>query len=59
MTKWPKYKDSYTVKITYDKYGRARATIPAPLVAGFDMPNTLTFELNSGTITAKFERKVS
>lgn len=57
MPKWSGNERSFKVAITYDKHGRAKATIPAPLIQGFDRPDTVTFDLDSGRVTAKFERK--
>lgn len=57
MPKWSNRSSRYTVKITYDKHGRAKATIPAPIIAGLGRPDTLTFELGDGKIIARFERR--
>lgn len=59
MPKWSKKASKWPVKIVYDKHGRARATIPAPIILGFDKPDTLTFAMINGQIFAYFERKMS
>jgi len=45
VPRWSRRADKFTVKITYDKRGRAKATIPSPLIMGFDKPDSLTFVL--------------
>lgn len=54
MAKWHKRAAKFTVKISYDKYGRAKATIPAPIIAGLNRPDSLTFVLGPGEIIVKF-----
>ena len=54
MTKWHKRASKFTVKIAYDKQGRAKATIPAPIIDGMNRPDTLTFALGPGEIIVKF-----
>lgn len=56
MTKWSRRAYRYTVRISYDKLGRAKATVPAPLVHIFGKPDILTFEIEQEYVTAKFEK---
>lgn len=58
MAKWSKRTSAFKVKIAYDKQGRAKATIPAPIIAALDKPNVLTFELRQGEIIAKFDKEL-
>lgn len=46
------------MSINYGRDGRARATIPSPLVELFDKPDKLKFVMGEKEITVRFERTV-
>jgi len=56
MPKWSKRATKFTVKVVYDKLGRAKITVPAPLIQGYDRPDTVTFTMVNGEIIALFAR---
>ena len=58
MAKWSEDANEFTVRIAYDKHGRAKATIPATITRELGRPDTLTFVLSAGAIIAKFDRDI-
>lgn len=55
MTKWHKGIDRFTIKIGYDKHGRARAAVPAPLIDLFGKPAKMTIKLERGQVILEFD----
>jgi hypothetical protein len=59
MPKWSNRSIALQVRIYYTPKGRAQITIPAPLIAGFDKPEAVTFIIDNGEILVKFKHSAS